>query len=220
MRCARDGFAVLAPNFFFRHPDQRVLNAGDSRYDMTDPESVELMKAALAAMAEAEDGRPEPGRGLRLLPDRPASAGLRRRSADQRRRRVVRRRLEARMGRHQAAAEGARRHHRGAALPGVRGLRRDRSHHLARRRAALSQLRSKRTRRPTTSISTRTPRMAGSTTPCRAAIASRRPTPAGPRSSASSPKCSALATTPARSAGALIATSSPSYDFSKNVRLE
>ena len=25
MRCARDGFAVLAPNFFFRHPDQKVL---------------------------------------------------------------------------------------------------------------------------------------------------------------------------------------------------
>jgi len=50
MRSARDGFAVLAPNFFFRHPDQRVLAAGDSRYDMTDPESVELMKAAIAAM--------------------------------------------------------------------------------------------------------------------------------------------------------------------------
>src|ERR1044071_7659059 len=50
MRCARDGFAVLAPNFFFRHPDQKVLNAGDSRYDMTDPESVELIGAALAAM--------------------------------------------------------------------------------------------------------------------------------------------------------------------------
>src|SRR5437764_9239359 len=50
MRCARDGFAVLAPNFFFRHPDQKVLNAGDSRYDITDPESVELIKAALAAV--------------------------------------------------------------------------------------------------------------------------------------------------------------------------
>jgi carboxymethylenebutenolidase len=50
MRCAHDGYAVLAPNFFFRHPDQAVLNKGDSRYDMTDPESVELMKAALAAL--------------------------------------------------------------------------------------------------------------------------------------------------------------------------
>ena len=50
MRSARDGFAVLAPNFFFHHPDQPMLNAGDSRYDMTDPESVELIKVALAAM--------------------------------------------------------------------------------------------------------------------------------------------------------------------------
>src|ERR1700745_684191 len=52
MRCAHDGYAVLAPNFFFRHPDQRVLNAGNSRYDMSDPESVELIEAALAALKQ------------------------------------------------------------------------------------------------------------------------------------------------------------------------
>ena len=52
MRCARDGFAVLAPNFFFKHPDQRVLNAGNSRYDMTDPESVELIQAAIATLKQ------------------------------------------------------------------------------------------------------------------------------------------------------------------------
>src|SRR6266436_210021 len=52
MRCARDGYAVLAPNFFFRHPDQPALNAGKSRYDLTDPESVELIKAALAALTK------------------------------------------------------------------------------------------------------------------------------------------------------------------------
>jgi carboxymethylenebutenolidase len=50
MRCARDGFAVLAPNFFFAHPDQNKLNAGDARYDMTDPESVALTRAALATL--------------------------------------------------------------------------------------------------------------------------------------------------------------------------
>ena len=50
MRCAHDGYVVLAPNFFYRHPDQKQLNAGDSRYDMTDPESVELLKAAVAAL--------------------------------------------------------------------------------------------------------------------------------------------------------------------------
>ena len=58
MRCARDGFAVLAPNFFFRHPDQNVLNAGDSRYDMTDPESVELLKAALATVKDHKAADP------------------------------------------------------------------------------------------------------------------------------------------------------------------
>jgi carboxymethylenebutenolidase len=50
MRCAHDGYAVLAPDFFFRHPDPKTLNAGDSRYDITDPESVELTKAAIATL--------------------------------------------------------------------------------------------------------------------------------------------------------------------------
>ena len=52
MRCARDGYAVLAPNFFFRHPDQAALNAGSSNYDLTDPESVELIKAAVATLTK------------------------------------------------------------------------------------------------------------------------------------------------------------------------
>ncbi len=63
MRCARDGYAVLAPNFFFRHPDQAALNAGKSRYDLTDPESVELIKVALGCR--------------RILPDRAAPARIR-----------------------------------------------------------------------------------------------------------------------------------------------
>src|SRR5947209_4230245 len=46
VRCARDGFVVLAPNFFFKQPDQRKLNAGDARYDLSDPESVTYLKAA------------------------------------------------------------------------------------------------------------------------------------------------------------------------------
>jgi len=50
MRAARDGFAVLAPNFFFKHPDQRKLNAGDARYDITDPESVAYLKAAISTL--------------------------------------------------------------------------------------------------------------------------------------------------------------------------
>jgi carboxymethylenebutenolidase len=53
--CARDGFATLAPNLFFRHADPRALNAGDSRYDLTDPEAVELLSAAAKAL-EREAG--------------------------------------------------------------------------------------------------------------------------------------------------------------------
>ena len=45
-RCAIDGFLVVTPNFFFRHPDLPNLNLGEGRYDMTDPESVELIGAA------------------------------------------------------------------------------------------------------------------------------------------------------------------------------
>ena len=50
IRCASDGFVVLAPNFFFKHPDQAALNVGNSRYDLSDPESVVLLKSALAAL--------------------------------------------------------------------------------------------------------------------------------------------------------------------------
>jgi carboxymethylenebutenolidase len=54
-RCARDGFLVLAPNFFYKHPEQDVLNRGDSRYDLADPESVEYLDAAMAAVAQEPD---------------------------------------------------------------------------------------------------------------------------------------------------------------------
>jgi carboxymethylenebutenolidase len=50
LRAAGDGVLAVAPNFFFKHPDQRTLNAGNSRYDLSDPESVQLIKAALTAV--------------------------------------------------------------------------------------------------------------------------------------------------------------------------
>lgn len=52
IRCARDGFAVIAPNYFFRHPDQAALNAGRERYDITDPEAVELTRSAMKALGD------------------------------------------------------------------------------------------------------------------------------------------------------------------------
>jgi carboxymethylenebutenolidase len=49
-RCAGDGYVACAPNFFFRHPDLAALTAGDSRYDMTDPESVMSLEAVLGLL--------------------------------------------------------------------------------------------------------------------------------------------------------------------------
>jgi carboxymethylenebutenolidase len=53
-RCAIDGFLVVTPSFFFRHHDLPNLNKGEGRYDMTDPESVELIDAAFA-LAKTND---------------------------------------------------------------------------------------------------------------------------------------------------------------------
>src|SRR5581483_6889605 len=58
-RCARDGYVAVAPNFFFRHPDHKTLNAGDSRYPITDAESVELIGSALAAIKTDPSADPE-----------------------------------------------------------------------------------------------------------------------------------------------------------------
>ena len=140
MRCARDGFAVLAPNFFFKHPDQKALNAGDSRYDLTDPESNELMRAALATLKTHKAADPSKVVGHGLLPDRPPSARVRRRDADHRRRGVVRRGLARANGRSTSCSRRRSRTDRCGQLSGVRRVRRGRPHHLARRRAALPQL--------------------------------------------------------------------------------
>src|SRR5688572_21246564 len=49
-RFARDGFIGLAPNMFFKYPDQQAIHENRYHYDMTDPESVEYMAAALDAI--------------------------------------------------------------------------------------------------------------------------------------------------------------------------
>jgi carboxymethylenebutenolidase len=49
-RFAREGFIGFAPNMFFKHPDQKAIAQNRYHYDMTDPESVEYMAAALDAM--------------------------------------------------------------------------------------------------------------------------------------------------------------------------
>ena len=51
MRFARDGFVCIAPDFFHKHSDQDALHRGDVGYDMTDPESVIYLEAAMAELA-------------------------------------------------------------------------------------------------------------------------------------------------------------------------
>ncbi len=46
-RLARDGFVCIAPDFFHKHPDQDALHRGDVGYDMTDPEAVTYLNAAM-----------------------------------------------------------------------------------------------------------------------------------------------------------------------------
>lgn len=52
IRCARDGFMTLAPNFFYKHPDQAALNKGDARYDMTDPEAIATLSEASSWLSD------------------------------------------------------------------------------------------------------------------------------------------------------------------------
>ena len=50
IRCASDGFVVVAGNFFYQHPDQAGLAEGTARCDLTDPDAVKLIKSAFDAM--------------------------------------------------------------------------------------------------------------------------------------------------------------------------
>jgi dienelactone hydrolase len=172
MRCARDGFAVLAPNFFFKHPDQRKLNAGDARYDITDPESVSCLKAAIGTLKKF-------------------------RSADLKRLAVA---GYCQTGRHPLvfAAEvaiSAAVVWYGAASKREWEVNDIQPKALDQVIAAITSSRSttcensatasSATARATTSTSTRARRMAGSTTRCQAVIARRKRRPAGQRNSAS-----------------------------------
>lgn len=51
-RFAREGYVCIAPDCFFKHPDQAALHKGDARYDLSDPESVEYLSTAIDALAD------------------------------------------------------------------------------------------------------------------------------------------------------------------------
>ncbi len=57
-RFAWDGYVCIAPDCFYKHPDQTGLRAGSARYDMTDPESVEYLSIAIDYAKEIPQADP------------------------------------------------------------------------------------------------------------------------------------------------------------------
>src|SRR5580704_822174 len=51
-RFARDGFVCIAPDFFYRHPDQDALHRGDVGYPIKDAESNAHIATAIAELAK------------------------------------------------------------------------------------------------------------------------------------------------------------------------
>ena len=57
-RFAHDGFVAIAPDLYFRHPDQGALHRGDAGCDVADPDAVTAL-----------DGRVSKAVGLVIAPD-------------------------------------------------------------------------------------------------------------------------------------------------------
>jgi carboxymethylenebutenolidase len=49
-RFAESGYVCIAPDVFFRHPDQKALHKGDARCDISDDEAVRDLSAAIDAL--------------------------------------------------------------------------------------------------------------------------------------------------------------------------
>ena len=49
-RFARDGFVAIAPDLYFRHPDQDALHRGDAGCDVSDPDALTALNQAIEAV--------------------------------------------------------------------------------------------------------------------------------------------------------------------------
>ena len=54
-RFAREGLVCVAPDCFFRHPDQDALHAGDSRYDISDDEAADHLNTAVELLEKMDE---------------------------------------------------------------------------------------------------------------------------------------------------------------------
>jgi carboxymethylenebutenolidase len=51
-RFAREGYVAIAPDLFYKHPDPEALHRGDSGYELTDPQALVGLEAAIAVLAQ------------------------------------------------------------------------------------------------------------------------------------------------------------------------
>jgi carboxymethylenebutenolidase len=58
-RFAGDGFVCLAPDFFYKHPDQEALHRGDVGYALRDDEAIHFLDSAMAKLHELPQVHPE-----------------------------------------------------------------------------------------------------------------------------------------------------------------
>ena len=57
-RFAHDGFVAIAPDLYFRHPDQEALHRGDANCDVSDPEAAIALGAAIDALTAIPQADP------------------------------------------------------------------------------------------------------------------------------------------------------------------
>jgi len=58
-RFASDDYVAIAPDLYFKHPDQEALHRGDAGCDVTDPDAVIALGAAIDALKEIPQADPD-----------------------------------------------------------------------------------------------------------------------------------------------------------------
>ena len=58
-RFARDGFVAVAPDFYFKHPDQEALHRGDANCDVSDPDALIALSSTIDALQAIPQADPD-----------------------------------------------------------------------------------------------------------------------------------------------------------------
>src|SRR5713101_3013073 len=58
-RFARDGFVAIAPDLYFKHPDQEALHRGDANCDVSDPDALIALGQTIDALQAIPQADPD-----------------------------------------------------------------------------------------------------------------------------------------------------------------